>query len=62
MGRATNTGIDAAKTTCKRVVKKNSKNQCGFNWKKIADKTTTVGKTKSKEDEIQEIYIPPEKR
>ena len=26
MGRATNTGIDAAKTTCKRVVKKNSKN------------------------------------
>ena len=31
---------------------------------KIADKTTSLGKTKSKEkeDERQEIYIPPEKR
>ena len=31
---------------------------------KIADKITSLGKTKSKEkeDERQEIYIPPEKR
>ena len=31
---------------------------------KIADKITSVGETKSKEkeDEIQEIYIPPEKK
>ena len=31
---------------------------------KIADKITLLGKTKSKEkeDERQEIYIPPEKR
>ena len=31
---------------------------------KIADKITSLGKTKSKEkeDERQEIYVPPEKR
>ena len=29
---------------------------------KISDKITSVGKTKSTEDETQEIYIPPEKR
>ena len=30
---------------------------------KIADKITSAGKTRSKEeDERQEIYIPPEKR
>ena len=29
---------------------------------KISDKITSVGKTKSKEDETQKIYIPPEKR
>ena len=28
----------------------------------IADKITSLGKTKSKEKEEQEIYLPPEKR
>ena len=33
-----------------------------MNENKIAHKITSVGKTKYKEDEMQEIYIPPEKR
>ena len=33
-----------------------------MNENKIAHKITSVGKTKYKEDKMQEIYIPPEKR
>ena len=29
---------------------------------KIADKTTSIGKTKEKTNKPEEIYIPPEKR
>ena len=63
------TGIDAAKTASKRVVQKTVEatgNQIG---NKIADKITSVGKSKNKDkeekgetNEIEEIYIPPEKR
>ena len=52
----TKTGIDAAKTASKRVV------QIG---NKIADKITSIGKSKEKEkpkEKAEEIYIPPEKR
>ena len=60
----TKTGIDAAKITSKRVVQKTAEATGDLIGNKIADKITSVGKTKNKEkeDERQEIYIPPEKR
>ena len=58
------TGIDAAKTDSKRVVQKTAKDTGDLIGNKRADKITWLGKTKSKEkeDESQEIYIPSEKR
>ena len=63
MTTATKTGIDAAKTASKRVVQKTAEATGDLIGNKIADKITSLGKTKSeeKEDERQEIYIPPEK-
>ena len=57
MDTATKTGMDAAKNVSKRVVQDLIGN-------KIADKITSIGKPKEKEKtkEIEEIYIPPEKR
>ena len=47
----------------KRVVQKTAEGTGDLTGNKIADKITSVGKTRSKEeDERQEIYIPPEKR
>ena len=64
MDTATKTGIDAAKTASKRVVQKTAEATENLFGNKIADKFTSLGKTKSKEkeDERQEIYIPPEKK
>ena len=67
MDTATKTGINARKTACKRVIKKTAEATEDLIGNKIADKITSVGKTKSKEKEDetnkkQEIYIPPEKR
>ena len=62
MDTATKTGIDAAKTTSKRVVQKPAEATGGLIGNKIADKITSLGKAKSKEKEEQQIYIPPEKR
>ena len=64
MDTATKTGIDAAKTASKWVVQKTAETTGDLIGNKIADKITSLGKTKSKEklDERQEIYIPPEKR
>ena len=64
MDTATNTGIDTAKTASKRVVQKTSEAAGDLIGNKVAEKITSLGKTKSKEeeDERQEIYIPPEKR
>ena len=63
MDTATKTGIDAAKTASKRVVQKTAEATGDLIEKKIADKITSLGKTKSneKEKEEQEIYIHPEK-
>ena len=60
---ATKTGIDA-KTTSKWVVQKTAEAIGNLIGNKIADKITSLGKIKSKEkeDERQEIYIPREKR
>ena len=57
----------AAKTASKRVVLKTAEATGDLIVNKIADKITSVGKTKSKgkEDETykrKEIYISPEKR
>ena len=64
MDTATKTGIGAAKTASKQVVQKTAKATGDLVGNKIADKITSLGKTKSKEkkDETQEIYIQPEKR
>ena len=67
MDTVTKTGIDAAKTASKKVVKKNSRSSRNLIETKIVDKITLAGKTKSKEKEDesnkgQEIYIPPKKR
>ena len=61
---ATKTGIDAAKTASKRVVQKTAEATADLIGNKIADKITSVGKTKEKEktNKPEEIYIPPEKR
>ena len=66
MDTATKTGIDAAKTTSKRVVQKAAEATGDLIGNKTADEITSLGKTRSKkkekEEEGQEIYIPPEKR
>ena len=64
MDTATKTGIEAVKTASKWVVQKIAEATGDLIGNKIADKITSVGKTKSKkkENERQEIYIPPEKR
>ena len=64
MDTATKTKTDAAKTASKRVVQKTTEATWDLIRNKIADKITSLGKTKSKEKEIerQEIYRPPEKR
>ena len=66
MDNAAKTGIDAAKTTSKRVVQKTAEATRDLIGNKIADEIISIGKTKSKEKEDetnkrQEIYIPPEK-
>ena len=64
MDAATKTGTDAAKTASKRVIQKTAEATGYLIRNKIADKITSLGKTKNKEkeDERQEICIPPEKR
>ena len=64
MDTATKKEIDVAKTASKRVVQKTAEATVDLIGNKIADKIALPGKTKSKEkeDERQEIYIPPEKR
>ena len=66
MGIATKTGIDAANTASKRVVKNSAEATGELIGNKIADKINSIGKPKEKEKgktkKGEEIYIPPEKR
>ena len=63
MHTATKTGIDAAKTTSKKVVQNTAEATGDLIGSKIADKITSIGKTKEKEtQEIEETYIQAEKR
>ena len=63
MDTATKTGINATKTASEGVVQKTG----ALIGNKIADKITSLGKSKNKQKEdktngVEEIYIPPEKR
>ena len=49
MDTATKTGIDAAKTTSKRIVQKTVEATGDLIGNKIADKITSIGKPKEKE-------------
>ena len=53
MDTVTRTGIDVAKTASKRVVQKIAEATGDLIGNKIADKITLVGKTKSREKEVE---------
>ena len=57
-------GSEFAKTAGKRIVQKSAEATGDLIGNKIADKITSLGKSKNKEKEIneEEIIIPPEKR
>ena len=58
MNTVTKTGIDAAKSTLKRIVQKTAEAAGDLIGNKIADKITSIGKPKEKETKkIEEIYI-----
>ena len=59
---ATKTGIDAAKTASKRVVQKTAEATGDLIRNKIADKITSLGKSKERTKKAEEMYLPPEKR
>ena len=63
MDTAAKTGIDAAKTASKKVIKKTAE-AADLIGNKVADKITSIGKLKEKEKatKAEEIYIQPEKR
>ena len=70
MDTATKTGIEAAKTASKRVAAQTTAEAAGdLTGNKIADQITSLGKSKKKKkekkdktNEVEEIYIPTEKR
>ena len=62
MDAATKTGMDAAKIASKKVVQKTAEAIGDLIGNKIADKITSIGKAKENNKEVEEIYIPPEKR
>ena len=70
MDGATKTSKDFAKIAGKKIIHKSSEATGDFVGNKIPDKITSMGKPRSKKEkdetnimeEIQEIYIPPEKR
>ena len=62
----TKTRTNAAKIASKRVVRKTAEVTGDLIRNKIADKITSLGKSKNKEKEndtnkVEEIYIPPKK-
>ena len=62
---ATKTGMDAAKIVSKRVVQKIAEATGDLIGNIIADKITSIGKSKEKlktKEKPEEIHIPPEKR
>ena len=64
MDTATKAGVDAAKTTSKRLIQKPAEGKWDLIGNKIADKVTSIGKSKEKEEPkiAEEIYIRSEKK
>ena len=64
MDTTAKTGMDAAKTVSKRVVQKTAAATGDLIGNKTGDKIISIGKPKEKEKtkEIEEMYLPPEKR
>ena len=67
MDTAKKQGTNFAKTAVKKIVQKSTEAAGDLIGNKIADKITTLGKSKNKEkeneiNEPEEITIPPEKR
>ena len=62
MDTVTKTGIEPAKTASKRVVQKTAEATGDLIGNKIADKITSIGKTKEKEKINKPEEISPEKR
>ena len=65
MDTETKTGMDAAKIASKRVVQKPAETTSDLMGNKIADKITSIGKSKEKpktKEKLEELHIPPEKR
>ena len=61
MDTATKTGIDAAKTASKRVVQKTAEATGDLTGNKIADKITSIGKPKEKNDEVEKFMFHQKK-
>ena len=69
MDTETKTGIEAAKTASKRVPQTTAEAAGDLTGNKIADQITSLDKSKKKKkerkdktNEVEEIYIPTEKR
>ena len=56
------TRINAGKTASKRVVQKIAEATGDLIGNKVANKITLLGKPTEKTEQLEEIYIPPEKR
>ena len=54
--------MDAENAASKRVVQKSLEATGNLIGNKIADKITSIGKPKKKQNKTDKIYIPPEKR
>ena len=61
MDTATKTGIDAAKSTLKRIVQKTAEAAGDLIGNKIADKITSKVNQKKKKQKIEDIYIHEKK-
>ena len=62
MDTATKTGIDAAKTTAKRVVQKTAEARGDLIGSKIAHKITLIGKPKEKETKKKKKFTFHQKK
>ena len=62
MDTATKTEIDAVKTASKRLVQKPAEVTGDLIGNKVADKITSLGKSKENANKVEEIYIESEKR
>ena len=62
MDTVTKTGINVAKTSSNRVVEKPAEATGNLIGNKIADKITSVGKTKDKEQKIKQKFTDHQKK